>query len=86
MLDLFFSQSRFGRPFVVAPDVPKDRVAALRKAFDASIKDPELRGEAAKARLDLDAVSGEDLQALVAKVYASPPAVIARTKKAIHGE
>lgn len=86
MLDLFFSQSRFGRPFVVAPDVPKDRVAALRKAFDASIKDPELRAEAAKARLDVDAVSGEDLQALVAKVYASPPAVIARTKKAIHGE
>ncbi len=37
-------------------------------------------------RLDVDAVSGEDLQTLVAKVYASPPAVIARTKKAIHGD
>lgn len=86
MLDLFFSQSRFGRPFVLAPNVPKDRVAVLRKAFDATVKDPELRAEAARARLDVDAVSGETLQALVTKVYAAPPAVIARTKKAIHGE
>jgi hypothetical protein len=45
----------------------------MRKAFDASVKGPQLRGEAAKARLDVDAVSGEDLQARVAKVYASPP-------------
>ena len=86
MLDLFFSQSRFGRPYVVAPETPKDRVSALRKAFDATIKDPDLQAEAARARLDLDAVSGEDLQALVAKVYASPPDIIARTKKALHGE
>ncbi len=86
MLDLFFSQSRFGRPYVVAPETPKDRVSALRKAFDATIKDPDLQAEAARARLDLDAVSGEDLQTLVAKVYASPPDIIARTKKALHGE
>jgi hypothetical protein len=45
-----------------------------------------LRAEATRARLDVDAVSGEELQTLVAKVYASPPDIIARTKKALHGE
>ncbi|MDB5571354.1 MAG: efflux transporter protein [Hyphomicrobiales bacterium] len=86
MLDLFFSQSRFGRPYVVAPEVPKDRVAVLRKAFADSMADPELRAEAARARLDAEPVLGEDLQTLVAKVYASPPAIIARTRKAVLGE
>lgn len=86
MLDLFFSQSSFGRPFLIAPDVPAYRAQALRKAFTATVSDLELRAEAAKARLDVVPVLGEELQALVAKIYASPPAIIARTRKAIHGE
>ena len=86
MLDLFFSQSRFGRPFVVSPEVPKDRVEALRKAFADTMADPQLKAEAEKMKLDVEPVLGAELQALVAKVYASPPAIIARTKKAIHGD
>lgn len=85
MLDLFFSQSRFGRPFVIAPDVPADRAEALRKAFAATVKDAELRAEAKKARLDLEPVSAADVQEAVRKVYASPPAVIAKVKAALHG-
>ena len=83
MLDLFFSQSRFGRPFVISPDVPKDRAEALRTAFMATMKDPEVRAEAAKMRLDLDPVSGEDVQEVVRKVYAAPPAIIAKVKAAL---
>lgn len=83
MLDLFFSQSRFGRPFVISPDVPKDRAEGLRTAFMATMKDPEVRAEANKMRLDLDPVSGEDVQEVVRKVYASPPAVIAKVKAAL---
>jgi tripartite-type tricarboxylate transporter receptor subunit TctC len=86
MFDLFFSQSRFGRPFVISPDVPKDRAAALRKAFAATVADEAMRAEAAKARLDLDPVSGEEVQEVVRKVYASPPAVIAKVKAALHGK
>ena len=86
MLDLFFSQSRFGRPFVISPDVPADRAAALRKAFAQTLADPELLAEAGKARLDVVPVSGEEVQELVKQVYASPPAIIAKTKKAIHGD
>lgn len=83
MLDLFFSQSRFGRPFVIAPDVPKDRAEALRKAFAETMKDPEARAEAAKFRLDMDPVSAQDVQEEVRKVYASPPAIIAKVKAAL---
>ena len=83
MLDLFFSQSRFGRPFVIAPDVPKDRADALRNAFAATMKDPEARAEAAKFRLDMDPVSAADVQEEVRKVYASPPAIIAKVKAAL---
>jgi tripartite-type tricarboxylate transporter receptor subunit TctC len=83
MLDLFFSQSRFGRPFVIAPDVPKDRADALRKAFAATMQDPEARAEAAKMRLDMEPVSAADVQEEVRKVYASPPAIIAKVKAAL---
>jgi tripartite-type tricarboxylate transporter receptor subunit TctC len=84
MLALLFSQSRFGRPYVLAPEVPAPRVAALRKAFADTMVDPELKAEAAKMKLDIDAVPGADVEEIVRKVYASPPDIIARTKQAVH--
>jgi tripartite-type tricarboxylate transporter receptor subunit TctC len=63
--------------------VPADRVAALRKAFMQALHDKALLAEAANMQLDIDALSGEDLQALVTKLYALPPAVAARTKEAL---
>lgn len=84
VLDFFFSQTQFGRPFAVADGVPADRVALLRKAFAATMEDPQLRAEAAKMKLDIDYVKGETLQELVAKIYAAPPAVIERTKAALN--
>ena len=84
VLDFFFSQTRFGRPFAVADGVPVERVAILRKAFAATMEDPQLRAEAEKMKLDIDYVKGEDLQALVAKIYAAPPGVIERTKAALN--
>ncbi len=82
-LELFFSQEVFGRPYVVAPEVPKDRVDALRKAFAETLADPELLADAKKANLDADPVSGADVQALIAKAYAAPKDVVARVKQAL---
>jgi tripartite-type tricarboxylate transporter receptor subunit TctC len=82
ILELFFSQTIFGRPYVVAPEVPADRVAALRQAFLDTLHDPELVAEAKKEKLDVDPVSGEDVQAIVAKVFAAPPDLVAKTKQA----
>ena len=83
MLELFFAQQVFGRPYVVAPQVPKDRVEALRKAFWATLKDPELLADAKRANLEVDPVSAEDVQALIAKIYASPREITEKIKKAI---
>ena len=83
MLELFFSQEVFGRPYVVAPEVPGERVAVLRKAFLETLRDPDLLADAAKASLEVDPVPGDEVAKLVAKVYAAPPGIVARIKKAL---
>jgi tripartite-type tricarboxylate transporter receptor subunit TctC len=83
VIELIESQGVFGRPYVMPPGVPAERVAALRKAFVETLNDKALRAEGDKMQLDLDYMSGDDLQALVAKLYALPPAVVARAKAAL---
>jgi tripartite-type tricarboxylate transporter receptor subunit TctC len=83
ILDLVYSQTFFGRPYVVAPDVPKDRVAILRKAFMAAMNDPELKAEAARIQLDVEAVGGEELQVALARMYATPPDILEKARQAI---
>jgi tripartite-type tricarboxylate transporter receptor subunit TctC len=83
MLELFFSQEVFGRPYVVAPEVPKERVAALRKAFLETLKDPELLADAKKASLEVDPVSGEEVEQLIARVYAAPKSIVQKIKTAL---
>ena len=82
VLELFYAQSKINRIFFAPPDVPADRVAALRKAFMAVIADREMQAEAQKMQLDLDATPGEEVQALVARLYASPADIIERMKQA----
>jgi tripartite-type tricarboxylate transporter receptor subunit TctC len=65
-----------GRPFAVGPKVPADRVAALRAAFEATMKDKKFLKEAKKGRLPINAASGKDIQKLLAGLYALPADVI----------
>ncbi len=83
VIELIESQGTFGRPYVLPPGVPAERVAALRKAFVDTLKDPALCADAQKSQLDLDYMSGEDLQALVTRLYSLPPAIVARAKQAL---
>jgi tripartite-type tricarboxylate transporter receptor subunit TctC len=83
VMELIYSQLLFGRPFIMPPGVPADRVAALRKAFMAALQDKDVVAEAEKMKLDLDSLSGEDVQAEVAKAYAMPPAIVERAKQAL---
>src|SRR5262245_3959019 len=83
VMELIYSQAIFGRPFVVPPGTPPDRVAALRKAFMAAFADPELKAEAAKIKLDIEALSGEEVQALVTKAFSLPPRITERAKQAL---
>ena len=82
-LELVFSQEVFGRPYVMAPDVPADRAAALRQAFAATLADPALLADAKRANLEVSPVSGEEVERLVAKVYAAPKSLIAKVKAAL---
>jgi tripartite-type tricarboxylate transporter receptor subunit TctC len=84
VLRAIISRYEMARPVFVAPEVPKDRVAALRKAFEASIADPALLKEAAAQRLDIDLVKGEEIEALVAAAYRLPPDLVERVKSAIN--
>jgi tripartite-type tricarboxylate transporter receptor subunit TctC len=82
-MDLIYSSEIFGRPYVLPPGVPADRAAALRKAFMDTLRDPNLLAEGQKLGLDLDPISGEDLQTMAAKMYATPPDVVERAKQAV---
>ncbi len=76
LLRLIFARQALGRPFLAPPDVPADRVAALRAAFMATMKDPAFVAETAKAQLEITPVSGEAVQKLVDDIYRTPPAIV----------
>lgn len=80
---LMVARLEFGRPFFLPPGVPDDRVAALRRAFDATVKDPAFLADAAAEKLDIDPLRGEDVQALVEEVAQTPPEVVARVRDAL---
>jgi tripartite-type tricarboxylate transporter receptor subunit TctC len=73
----------FGRPFFVPPGVPANRVEALRRAFDATMKDPAFLAEAEKLKLDIDPISGAQVAELIAQVAATPPDIATRVREAL---
>ncbi len=82
-LRLIISRLEYGRPFFLPPEVPPARVEALRRAFDATVKDPDYLAEAAKAQLEVSPMTGEDVAALVKQVASTPPEVVARVRAAL---
>jgi tripartite-type tricarboxylate transporter receptor subunit TctC len=83
VMEMLYSKNRFGRPFVLPEGVPSERVAALRRAFLAAMRDPVTVAEATRLGMDLGEMEGGEMQALVAKLYAMPPRVIERAKQAL---
>ena len=82
-VELVVSQQVFGRPYVAPPATPAAQVKILRDAFEATLKDKEFLADAEKAKLSVNPLTGAKVQDVVAKVYASPPAVVARAKELI---
>jgi tripartite-type tricarboxylate transporter receptor subunit TctC len=83
VFDLIFGLQAIGRPFAAPPDVPAARANALRAAFMTMTKDAGFLAEAAKMSLDVSPSRGEEVQAFVARMYASPKAVVDRAKDAL---
>jgi len=84
-LKLIFARQSVARPYAAPPGVPAQRIAALRKAFDDTMKDPAFLDEAEKTRLEVQPVSGEEVQQLVAELYQSSPKVVKMAAEAVKG-
>jgi tripartite-type tricarboxylate transporter receptor subunit TctC len=78
ILKLIFARGVMGRPFLLPPDVPQDRVAALRKAFMDTMHDKDFLADAERAKLEIVPVEGEKLDQLVKDIYKTPAAIAAK--------
>ncbi len=82
ILKMVFARQVMGRPYLAPPNLPEDRVAVLRKAFMDTMTDKDFLAEADKSQLEINPVSGEDVEKLVKEVYATPADIIAKAKEA----
>jgi len=78
ILKLVIARQTMARPFVAPPGIPPERLTALRKAFDATMQDPEFLADANRQGLDVRPVTGAAADALIAQVYATAPDVVRR--------
>jgi tripartite-type tricarboxylate transporter receptor subunit TctC len=74
-LKLIVSRQSIARPFAAPPEVPAERVAALRQAFDATMRDADFLAEMRREALEVRPVGGAEVQTLMREIYASPPEV-----------
>jgi tripartite-type tricarboxylate transporter receptor subunit TctC len=83
LLRLLSASTEIGRPIFTAPEVPSERVAALRQAFDAMVRDRAFLSEAKQLNFDIDAVPGETMQKLIAEIVGMPTTQAERLKHII---
>ena len=83
LMELFFAAEEIGYPYAAPPNLPADRLAALRKAFAATLADKQFIDEAQKQKLDVNPVSWQQMTDIIKSAFASPPAIIARLREAI---
>ena len=82
-LEFLLAREVLGRPFLAPPALPPERAAALRAAFAATLRDPEFRKDAERAKLDTDLVTAEEVDTLLKDTTAAPTEVIERLKQAL---
>ena len=74
------SASEIGKFLLTTPEAPPERVAALRRAFDAMVKDPDYLAEAEKLRIEFDPLPGIELQKIVEEVHSLPADIVEKIK------
>jgi tripartite-type tricarboxylate transporter receptor subunit TctC len=83
ILRLVFSRQAMARPFLAPPDVPPEREQALRRAFDETMKDPVFLAEAKQRGLEVNPVSGVEIDKLIEELYQTPADIIAEVRDSI---
>jgi hypothetical protein len=86
VMTFFSSSMELGRPLMAPPGVPAERIAKLRSAFDAVVKDPAFLQEAAAMGFEVAAQSGEDIAARIIAVVATPRAIVEQAQRASSGD
>ncbi len=85
ILKLFLASQEMARPFAAPPDLPADRKAALIKAFDETMKDPEFLADAKKLNMDVNPLSPKEIDDILVDLYKTPKVVLEKAAKAISG-
>ncbi len=80
MMEVIFSRQTMGRPFAAPPGVPAERVKALRDAFEKTMKDPEFKAAADKAKQEINPKGGEEIQKVIQKIFQTPKPLIDKIK------
>ena len=75
-IEFLYAGQSIGRPFIAPPDLPPGVLKMMREAFDATMKDPDFIAEVKQRKLDLAPETGEQLEALVKKIYATPKPIV----------
>ncbi|HTI86083.1 MAG TPA: tripartite tricarboxylate transporter substrate-binding protein [Alphaproteobacteria bacterium] len=83
IVSLLATSEAIGRPVMAPPGVPADRIAILRKALMDAVKDPALRADAAKAKLEIQPISGEDMQKMIESIVHTKPDIVEKYKEAV---
>jgi hypothetical protein len=83
IMEMIFAKYGMARPILAPPDIPRERLEALRKAFDDTMKDPEFLAEAKKLNMEISPVRGQDVEALVTKIMTAPADLAARARAAL---
>jgi tripartite-type tricarboxylate transporter receptor subunit TctC len=83
MIELLLAANEMGRPFFLPPGVPKDRIQTLQNALVATAKDPKFIAEADKQGMELQLMTGDEVERLVARIYASPKAIVEMAKQIV---
>ena len=86
MLQVYASTADIGRSFIAPPGMAPERVAALRAAFDATMKNPDFRAEVERSKAEFHPLGGAQLQGLIQKSMQTPAGVIARMKHLLEGK
>ena len=83
IISLVLAPQQMAFPLLAPPGMPRERLLALRRAFDATMKDPAYLADMKKHHLDPDPISGAEIEELIGKIYAQPPSLVAKAKEAL---
>ncbi len=83
VLELILTPQEMGRPFVAPPGVPAERLAILRRAFEATWKDPDYLAEAQRLQMEIEPMTGAQMQTMLETAYGRPKRIIERASELI---